>query len=61
MNTEPKPNLAAAWLILILLGITWGSSFILMKKGLQIYSSSEVGALRIVISFYSFCPLLLQD
>jgi drug/metabolite transporter (DMT)-like permease len=59
MNTEPKPNLTAAWLILILLGITWGSSFILMKKGLQIYSSSEVGALRIVISFLFLLPFAL--
>lgn len=59
MNPEPKPNLTAAWLILILLGITWGSSFILMKKGLQIFSSSEVGALRIVISFLFLLPFAL--
>jgi drug/metabolite transporter (DMT)-like permease len=59
MNPEPKPNLAAAWLILILLGITWGSSFILMKKGLQVFSSGEVGALRIVISFLFLLPFAL--
>jgi drug/metabolite transporter (DMT)-like permease len=59
MNPEPKPNLAAAWLILILLGITWGSSFILMKKALLVFPSSEVGALRIVISFLFLLPFAL--
>lgn len=60
MNNEPKPNLAAAWLILMLLGITWGSSFILMKKALLVFSSGEVGALRIVISFLFLLPFALQ-
>ncbi|MBE0661097.1 MAG: DMT family transporter [Bacteroidales bacterium] len=45
--------------MLILLGLTWGSSFILMKKGLLVYSSSEVGALRIVISFLFLLPFAL--
>lgn len=59
MNPEPKPAQTYAWLILILLGLTWGSSFILMKKGLLVYSSSEVGALRIVISFLFLLPFAL--
>lgn len=59
MNPEPKTNLTAAWLILILLGITWGSSFILMKKALLVFSSGEVGALRIVISFLFLLPFAL--
>lgn len=49
-----------AWLILIALMFTWGSSFILIKKGLEVYSSSEVGALRIVISFVFLLPLALR-
>lgn len=60
MNTKTQPDFIAAWLILILLGIIWGSSFILMKKGLQVYSSNEVGALRIVISFLFLLPFALR-
>ena len=37
--------------LLILLALIWGSSFILIKKGLQVLDSEEVGALRIVSAF----------
>jgi drug/metabolite transporter (DMT)-like permease len=60
MNQETKSSRTYAWLILLLLGITWGSSFILMKKGLEVYSSAEVGALRIVISFLFLLPFALK-
>jgi multicomponent Na+:H+ antiporter subunit D len=43
-------------LILFGLAVTWGSSFILIKKGLNYYSDMEVGALRIVIAFLFFIP-----
>lgn len=46
------------FLILFVLALTWGSSFILIKKGLMYYSAMEVGALRIVIAFMFFIPLL---
>jgi len=46
-----------SWLILITLAIVWGSSFILMKRGLNAYSSSEVAALRIGIAFLFLTPL----
>ncbi|HAF30596.1 MAG TPA: EamA family transporter [Bacteroidales bacterium] len=44
------------WLTLIFLSFIWGSSFILMKKGLRSYSSDQVAALRIFISFLAFLP-----
>lgn len=37
-----------AWFILIALAIMWGTSFILIKQGLKVYSAAEVGALRIL-------------
>ena len=43
------------WVLLLLVGLFWGSSFILMKKGLQVFSAQEVGALRI----FSAAVLLL--
>ncbi len=38
------------WLILVVLSIIWGSSFILIKKGLIGLTPLQLGALRIVIS-----------
>jgi len=60
MNNTVNKKQAFAWLILILLGVTWGSSFILIKKGLQVFSNTEVGALRIVISFLFLVPFALR-
>lgn len=37
-------------LVLIFLALVWGSSFILMKKGLESFSYFEVGALRMIIA-----------
>lgn len=45
MNTEQKK-----WFFLFILAITWGSSFILIKKGLQGLSPWQLGSLRTVIS-----------
>lgn len=48
------------WLILIVLALIWGSSFILMKRGLDVFSSDEVAALRIFIAFLFLSPLLFK-
>ena len=48
------------WLILIVLALIWGSSFILMKRGLDVYSSDEVAGLRIFISFLFLSPLIVR-
>jgi drug/metabolite transporter (DMT)-like permease len=48
------------WLLLALLSLIWGSSFILMKRGLEVYSAQQVAALRLSISFLSMLPLALQ-
>lgn len=47
---------ALPWLILAVLMITWGSSFILIKKGLIVFSSMQVGALRVSIAFLVLIP-----
>lgn len=57
MMTENNKNKWLPALILFALAVTWGSSFILIKKGLDYYSAPEVGALRIVIAFIFFIPL----
>lgn len=55
MNTK-----ALNWVILIALALTWGSSFILMKRGLDVFSSDEVAALRIMIAFLFLSPLIFR-
>jgi len=44
---------------LFLLGITWGSSFILMKKGLEAYTPVEVALVRLAASFLFLLPFVL--
>ena|SRR6218665_431331 len=55
MNTK-----ALNWIILTALALTWGSSFILMKRGLDVFSSDEVAALRIMIAFLFLSPLIFR-
>jgi drug/metabolite transporter (DMT)-like permease len=38
------------WIYLVILSLIWGSSFILIKKGLIGLTSLQLGALRIIIS-----------
>ena len=45
---------------LAFLALIWGSSFILMKRGLEVFDFMEVAALRIVIAFVSLIPFLPQ-
>lgn len=48
-------------LTLCLLAIIWGSSFILMKKGLQSYSPTEITLYRLFIVFLVFLPFGIKD
>ena len=46
------------YVILIFLAIIWGSSFILMKRGLEVYSDTQVAALRLLIASMSLVPFV---
>jgi drug/metabolite transporter (DMT)-like permease len=52
-------ELTIAWIIFAGLALIWGSSFILIKRGLDFFSSTEVGALRISITFLFLLPLAI--
>ena len=56
---KAKSKDLVSWLIFILLGLVWGSSFILIKKSLLAFSPAETGALRVLIAFIAFIPLLI--
>ncbi len=49
------------YFLLFFLSIVWGSSFILMKKGLESFSYTQVAALRIFIAFISLVPFIYQS
>jgi len=42
---------AGHWIIMIFLAIIWGSSFILMKKGLTVFTFDQVASMRISFAF----------
>ena len=47
--------------ILVFLAIIWGSSFILIKKGLLAYSPVQVGTLRIVFASIVLFPIAIKN
>jgi len=48
------------WLILSVLALIWGSSFIFMKRGLESFTDMQVAAFRIFISFIFLLPFAIQ-
>ncbi|MDX2444392.1 MAG: DMT family transporter [Bacteroidales bacterium] len=47
------------WAMLLFLAFIWGTSFILMKKGLQSYTNSQVASFRILFTFIFFIPVFI--
>ncbi len=47
-------------LILLLLSIIWGSSFILIKKALKVFPPEQVGSIRIAFAFIVMIPIALK-
>ena len=48
-----------SWFLLLVLALIWGSSFILMKKGLLVFSAGEVGAVRILSASLALLPFAI--
>lgn len=48
------------WVLLILLSLIWGSSFILIKKSLDHFSPYQVGALRVLIAGIILMPIAIS-
>jgi drug/metabolite transporter (DMT)-like permease len=49
------------WLAVVLLSLIWGTSYILMKKGLRSFSAYQLASLRIIISSVTLLPLALRS
>lgn len=50
-----------SWILLITLAVIWGSSFILIKKGLVSFSPLQVGTLRISFAFLVMLPFAVKS
>ena len=49
-----------SWILLLILSIIWGSSFILIKRGLVYFTPLQVGTLRITFAFLVMLPFALK-
>lgn len=48
------------WILLIVLSLIWGSSFILIKKSLEHFNPYQVGALRVLIAGIILMPVAVS-
>ena len=57
-TVAPAPAAASplAWVLLLVLAGIWGTSFILMKRGLEVFSALELGAARVTIASLCLLP-----
>ena len=56
----PAAPSATAWALLLVLAGIWGTSFILMKKGLLVFSALELGATRVSVAALLLLPFALR-
>lgn len=56
-----KKNKIWHWLAVILLSLIWGTSYILMKKGLRSFSASQLASLRMIIASLCLLPVSLKS
>lgn len=55
MNTDKEK-----WILLVVLSLIWGSSFILIKKSLDHFNPYQVGALRVLIAGIILMPVAIS-
>ncbi len=60
MSQPEQKTPLIAWVLLLTLSMIWGSSFILIKRGLIHLSSGQVGALRIVSAYFFLLPFAVN-
>ncbi len=57
--TEVRSRSIWSWISLVFLGVLWGSSYIFIKKGLEVFSPVQVGTFRIALTGLAFLPMAL--
>lgn len=56
LNIKPKH-----WVTLFILALVWGSSFILIKRGIEYFTPIQVGALRIALAGLFLLPISVKS
>ncbi len=56
----PDNKKLTAVILLITLSLIWGTSFILIKQGLKVFSPDQLGALRVAAAFIFMLPMAIQ-
>lgn len=49
------------WLVLVVLSLIWGTSYILMKKGLESFSTYQIASLRVLITAIALLPAAIRN
>jgi drug/metabolite transporter (DMT)-like permease len=49
------------WLILAVLSLIWGTSYILMKKGLESFSTFQIASIRVLIASLCLLPTAIRN
>ncbi len=59
MQTNTNAKKMTSWVIFIFLALVWGSSFILMKTGMQAFNSNQLASLRLLFAGLAALPLTI--
>lgn len=59
MESQAIKNSLLPWILLATLSVVWGTSFVLIKRGLVSFSPVQVASLRIVITAICFLPVMV--
>lgn len=59
MKIDWQNKTVVSWVLLLILSLTWGSSYILIKRGLEAYAPLQVASVRLVVSTIAFIPILI--
>ncbi len=57
MEKLSKRELWLSWILLVLLSVIWGSSYILIKRGLVAYDPLQLASVRLIVSALTFLPV----
>lgn len=53
-------NRVMKWVYLFVLAVVWGSSFILMKRGIEHYTPNQVAAIRMFVAMLALLPFVFN-
>lgn len=60
-NKKESNYTLSSWITLIVLTVIWGSSYILMKKGLVVFPPMQMASLRIAFAFLAFVGIAVYN